>query len=120
MRKLRQIDKYRNTSKKVTDYFGGVGDDYCGAFNVPSPSTGEILFVLASNNMGWEHVSVSHETRCPTWEEMDYVKRLFFKPTETAMQLHVAEKNHISVHPNCLHLWRPKKGGVPLPPKEFV
>ena len=49
-------------------------------------------------------VSVSHSRRCPTWEEMEAVKRMFFKPGETAMQLQVPESDHISHHPYCLHM----------------
>jgi hypothetical protein len=51
---------------------------------------------------------------------MEQVKRIFFLPNEIAMQLHVAESNHISIHPNCLHIWRPHGVEIPLPPKGFV
>jgi hypothetical protein len=66
------------------------------------------LFIMVSDGMGWDHVSVSRADRCPTWEEMEFVKRLLFKPEETAMQLHVPESEHINNHSNCLHLWRPQ------------
>lgn len=66
------------------------------------------LRVFASDGMGWDHVSVSLRTRCPTWDEMEMVKRLFFKPDETAMQLHVPESDHINDFEFCLHLWRPQ------------
>jgi hypothetical protein len=66
------------------------------------------LAIIASNGMGWDHVSVSRADRCPTWDEMELVKRLFFKDDECAMQLHVPPSDHINCHPNCLHLWRPQ------------
>lgn len=82
-----------------------------------------ILGVVASDGdelIRWDHVSVSLEHRCPTWQEMCYIKRLFFKPDEVVMQLHPADKNHINTHPNCLHLWRPHDSVIPLPPLEAV
>lgn len=68
----------------------------------------------------WEHVSVSTEHRCPTWEEMDYVKRLFWRDDETVLQLHVSRESHINHHPYCLHLWKPTQTVIPLPPVEAV
>lgn len=91
-----------------------------GAFIVPSPRSGAKLMVVASNGAGWDHVSVSLRNRCPTWDEMERVKRLFFLPTETAMQLHVQPSAHVSVHPNCLHIWRPQDTGIPMPPEWMV
>lgn len=80
----------------------------------------QALNVMASNGGGWDHVSVSTSHRCPTWEEMEYVRGLFFRPSETVMQLSVPRSRHISIHPYCLHLWRPQDGQIPLPPPEFV
>jgi hypothetical protein len=101
--------------------FGGMGDTTCGAFLMRGPC-GKELAILASSGDGWDHVSVSLEKRAPRWIEMDWVKHLFFNDDEVVMQLHVAKKDHINIHPNCLHLWRPHKsaGVIPLPPKEFV
>jgi hypothetical protein len=76
--------------------------------------------VIASADEGWDHVSVSRANRCPNWQEMEHVKRLFFKDDETAMQLHVPPSDHISVHPNCLHLWRCQSQPIPMPPKWMV
>jgi hypothetical protein len=67
------------------------------------------LRIIASWTGGWDHVSVSLPNRCPTWEEMEKVKRAFFKETEYAMQLHVPPSEHRNYHPYCLHIWRPHK-----------
>lgn len=99
---------------------GAIGDDFGGVFLVPSPTGSHELRVIASNGEGWDHVSVSLPNRCPNWPEMEHVKRLFFRDTETAMQLHVGTADHINIHPHCLHIWRPHKEAIPLPPKEFV
>ena len=98
--------------------YGAKGNSKGGAFEVPF--NGDNLRVIASNGRGWDHVSVSLANRTPTWEEMEYVKRLFFKKNEVAFQLHVAEEDHISVHPYCLHIWRSHNRAVPTPPKGFV
>jgi hypothetical protein len=51
---------------------------------------------------------------------MEHVKRLFFKDDETAMQLHVPPSDHLSLHPYCLHLWRPQDREIPRPPSIMV
>src|SRR5690606_32119583 len=96
--------------------FCGRGDRHNGAFHIPAKG----LFIIASAGGGWEHVSVSHPDRCPTWDEMAQVKQLFWAPDDAVMQLHVPVRDHINVHPFCLHLWRPLDAEIPLPPKEFV
>jgi hypothetical protein len=79
-----------------------------------------ILNIVASWGGGWDHVSVSTADRVPTWEEMEQVKRAFFRADEVVMQLHPALNQYKNVHPNCLHLWRPQNETIPLPPREFV
>ena len=69
---------------------------------------------------GWDHVSVSLPDRCPTWDEMERVKRAFFHPHEAAMQLHVPVSDHVNLHPYCLHIWRPHYMPIPMPPGIFV
>lgn len=115
------IDRWRDRSGHVFDYYGGIGDETCGVFNLPSPIDQVSMHIVASQGEGWDHVSVSRSNRCPNWIEMEHVKRLFFAPNEVAMQLHVAAADHLSVHAYCLHIWRPNDGReIPLPPKMMV
>lgn len=72
--------------------------------------------VIASDGMGWEHVSVSLPTRAPTWEEMCWVKSLFWDREDCVMQLHPPESEWVNNHPHCLHLWRPVSAEIPRPP----
>jgi len=51
---------------------------------------------------------------------MAYIKKLFFRDDETAMELHVPASDHISDHDNCLHLWRPQEVEIPRPPSWMV
>lgn len=106
--------------RQVPHPFATDADDHNGMFLIHCPSSGRDLAVIASNGDGWDHVSVSLKNRCPNWPEMDFVKRLFFEPHECVVQFHVPESDHISLHPYCLHLWRPQMDKIPLPPKEMV
>lgn len=96
----------------------GTDDDDGGAFVIPYGR--KRLLVVASHGMGWDHVSVSLNTRTPRWDEMEHVKRLFFRDDEWAMQLHAPPSKHISIHPNCLHIWRPHDFQMPLPDPMMV
>lgn len=123
MRNLHEykIERWRDRGKHIADYYGGIGDETCGVFLVPSPIDNIWMRIVASSDLGWDHVSVSRAKRCPNWPEMEYVKRLFFAPHEVCMQLHVAESEHLSVHDFCLHLWRPNDGTkIPQPPSITV
>lgn len=81
---------------------------------------GADLRIIASNGdreiTAWEHVSVSLADRCPTWEEMCFVKDLFWLPTETVVQFHPPRSKHINFMETCLHLWRHPEQEVVLPP----
>jgi len=96
-----------------------------GAFNVPGPR-GVRLAIIADDGCdpedptGWQHVSVSVRGRTPTWEEMAFVKDLFWGPEEAVMQLHPPRSQYVNCHPNCLHLWRPLDVRIPLPPSILV
>ena len=118
MKPLRSLRQYRVRNTGLPQDAG----DFGGIFLLPYPANATVkLNCIASIGEGWDHVSVSlNLPRCPSWTEMDFVKRAFFQPDEVAMQLHVATDDHISIHPYVLHLWRPHEADIPLPPKEFV
>src|ERR1051325_807872 len=78
------------------------------------------LLVIASAGdadiIPWEHVSVSTKTRCPTWEEMAWIKSLFFYDEEIVLQFHPRKSQYVNEHPYCLHLWRHHTAVIPEPP----
>jgi hypothetical protein len=91
--------------------------------------TNDRVFLLAlvsagSDEIPWQHVSVTvHESnyarparRCPTWDEMCWVKSLFFDDDEVVVQYHPAKRDYVNVHPFCLHLWKPNAEALPTPP----
>lgn len=86
-----------------------------GAFMVTSLKLKHSLKVVASDGMGWEHVSVSLHNRCPSWEDMCFIKRLFWDPEDVVIQYHPAESDYVNCHPFTLHLWRPAGQTIPVP-----
>lgn len=97
-----------------------------GAFHLESPEPGWRLAVIASDGLGWEHVSVhayrqeGQRQRTPAWKEMCHVKRLFWDAEDVVMQLHPRESDYVNCHPHTLHLWRPTAAVIPTPPAIFV
>ena len=91
-----------------------------GAFDLVLKHS-QVVFVIASDQMGWEHVSVSRSDRCPTWDEMCQVKAMFWGDDDCVVQYHPPRSEYINNHPRCLHLWRPTEGAsIPMPPSIMV
>jgi hypothetical protein len=90
-----------------------------GAFLIPQKGSLD-LRVIASDGLGWEHVSVSTATRCPTWEEMCRVKDLFWGDEDVVIQYHPAKADYVNHHPHCLHLWRQTNLNPNTPPAFLV
>jgi hypothetical protein len=78
------------------------------------------LDVIASDQIGWEHVSVSTQHRTPTWEEMCFIKNKFWGPDDCVIQYHPPKSDYINNHSFCLHLWKPVDIKIPMPPKIMV
>ena len=78
MRPLSLLEMYRRRDLERRHY-GVEGDDFGGMFLINDRKLKNVLKVVASNGMGWDHVSVSLPHRCPTWEEMEHVKRLYYE-----------------------------------------
>lgn len=83
--------------------------------------------VIASNGLGWEHVSVVllNESRnpskvMPTWEDMCALKDWFWDEMDCVVQYHPPKSEHINNHQYCLHLWRPTEAVLPIPDKYMV
>jgi hypothetical protein len=114
-----QFDAKLELWRIKTQLFKSSPGDSFGAFYIPGPC-GRDLFVRATNDNDWEHVSVSIKTRCPNWEEMNFIKDLFWHENEAVMQLHPPKSEYVNMHKFCLHMWRPLKAIIPLPPSILV
>jgi hypothetical protein len=121
-------EKYRDLAE-YTPWESKPGDRF-GIFVVRRGNTALRVIVTDGavdelpEHLHWEHVSVTGlkkgKPHTPTWEEMCYIKKLFFDDDDCVMQLHPPASDHINIHNNCLHLWRPVNQEIPMPPKEYV
>lgn len=83
---------------------------------VRSPTVGAKAFlsttgiaVMASdlmiNGKRWYHVSASRKARMPSYEDLVWVKEVFFGEDQPAYQVFPKKSEHRNFHPFCLHLW---------------
>jgi len=108
-----EINKYRLRQYSLDK------DGNNGAFRVPYLGR-YYLQIIVSDGLDWDHVSVSLPNRCPTWEEMSFIKDLFFDENETVVQFHPKKSEYVNNHPFCLHLWRKQEQEHELPPSIFT
>lgn len=74
------------------------------------PTGVECTVCVGRNEDGWEHVSVElYARRLPTWEEMCYVKDMFWEDEEEVVQIHPKHSHYVNIT-EALHLWRPVNG----------
>jgi hypothetical protein len=94
-----------------------------GAFRIPL-SNRTFAYIVASDGMGWEHVSVHMLTdkkeRTPTWSEMCKIKDMFWSKEDCVVQYHPPETEYVNDHMHTLHLWRPINEKLPMPLKIMV
>jgi hypothetical protein len=107
----------------LTGVYGSRPGATYGVFNLPGPC-GERLRIIASDgeDTGWEHVSVSTERgkRIPNWQEMCFVKDLFWAPEECVVQFHPPASQYVNNYSVVLHLWRCTQQDFPMPPAILV
>ncbi len=80
----------------------------------------EGILCIASDGGGWEHVSVALPKRTPTWEEMCFIKDIFWEKEQTVVQFHPKESEYVNNHPYVLHLWKKSGEAFALPPKQMI
>jgi hypothetical protein len=129
------VDTKLNAYRIRTGKFGtNAQDGMNGAFNVPVfgrtaqciVSDGVHPVHKAPEGMAkWEHVSLTikvgkKRTRIPNWNEMCFIKNMFWEPHETVVQFHPPESDYVNIHDHVLHLWRPLDYDIKLPPQLFV
>lgn len=116
MRKI-LLPKLERHRIRIGAFASDSGDGYNGCFSFLTPGD-SALFVISSTGAGWDHVSVSpiDENRTPTWDEMCYVKDLFFHEDETVFQFHPKKSEYVNMNPYVLHLWKKQGVDLELPP----
>jgi hypothetical protein len=96
-----------------------------GAFYI---RRGTVDFIIIASqgdaDIPWEHVSARVASykgdRIPTWEEMCWVKSLFWDDDECVVQFHPPKSDYVNNHPCVLHLWKPINMELPRPPSIAV
>ena len=105
-------------------YFASPRGLHYGACFIQGPCGQELKIIFSAGDYpetkGWEHVSVSLKTRNPNWQEMCFVKDLFFEPEECVVQFHPPQSAYVNNHEYCLHLWRHATSEFPRPPSILV
>lgn len=109
------LNAHRVTPKHDPAFGTTPEDGFNGLFE--AQINGLPVRMVASDGMGWEHVSVSlaRSLHTPSWSIMCQVKALFWDEETTVMQLHPPRSIWVDVHPGCLHLWRPTMEGIIIP-----
>ena len=113
----KELDKYRVEHP----VYGPIPDNgFDGCYQIPL--RGLPLNIIATNGLGWEHVSVSviGSLTPPSWAVMSLIKDLFWGKEVWVCQFHPAESEYVNNHPGCLHLWRPLEATLPTPPSVLV
>ena len=65
---------------------------------------GDLLAIRTKEPEGW-HLSISHPTRLPTWDEIKDARYRFLPDRITVAQLLPPRKEWTNIHDFCLHLW---------------
>ncbi len=123
------IEKYRLINHPQLGSDSSYGN--AGFFIIPHHRILDYFYnIQASDGEGWEHVSITltkkdHKKirsveRCCTWEEMCFIKNLFWDETDCVIEFHPPKSEYVSMHPYCLHLWRPTNQIIPMPDSIMV
>ena len=113
-----------NFRSRSGSHVTGDGDLF-GAFYIRFVKS-DIIVIASSGNeeMPWERVSLRTRDykgeRTPTWQEMCFIKDLFWEDEECVIQYHPPRSDYVNNHPNVLHLWKPIGIEVPRPPSIAV
>jgi len=92
---------------KKDDLFANMGVK--GGF-IELPTGVRASIVAGRNEDGWEHVSIElFARRLPTWDEMCFIKDIFWDDEETVIQMHPKKSHYVNMA-EALHLWRPVNG----------
>jgi len=82
------------------------------------PTKVRASFVVGFDEDGWEHVSIElYARRLPTWEEMCFIKDIFWDEEEEVVQIHPKKSQYVNMT-EALHMWRPVNGDWSLMNKE--
>lgn len=129
---ITHLEKFRHT--KSGPMATKEGERY-GAFFIPHGKDGIVVIYDSGEaykdeggvehpGSGWEHLSarvkMNNGERVPTWEEMCWLKHLFWEDEEVVVQFHPKKSEYVNNHPFVLHLFKEVGKEFPHPPVELV
>ena len=124
---MKDLEKIMQTKgmkikKKGNNYFGGsiFPIEYKNGKAKIIQDYDKVLNFKFSWVCGFEHLSVSTTVKTPSWEQMCFMKDIFWEEDEVCMQLHPSKENYINMMPYCLHIWKPINEAIPKPPNAMV
>lgn len=87
---------------------------------VRSQKASDKCLVMMTCINGWEHLSVSHSNKIPSWLCMQEMKEMFFKDDEECFQFHPKKEYYINNNEYTLHIWKKTDGEMEPPPYILV
>lgn len=124
MKDIEEIKKTTGMKLKMEGQDGFGGTVYKITYKNGKPKVSnkyeDNLNFIFSWGCGFEHLSVSTPVRTPTWEQMCFMKDIFWRDDEVCMQLHPKKEDYVDNMPYCLHIWKPINKEIPTPPSIMV
>jgi len=117
---MREIHPPELIGKRVSGLDRDYPDDWRFGHYVLSGPCNRELGIVTSKGEGWDHVSVSTSSRCPNWQEMCFVKNLFWTEEELVIQYHPPKSVYLNCNPHVLHMWKPQHAEIPMPPRWMI
>lgn len=91
--------------------------DSNGYFLVPYKE--EFLLCLISDSGGWDHVNISLPARTPNWEEIEFVRDIFFDAQDIVVIYSPPRLFPYVTNPFHIHMWRRQGHQFPIPNMYF-
>lgn len=85
----------------------GITPDLNNTANLGVFPFGECIVICTIDEGLW-HLSISHKTRYPTYDEIKAARYKFIPDKVTMAMLFPPKAEFVNVHPNCFHLWELK------------
>ena len=124
MKDIEEIKKTTGMKLKMEGQDGFGGTVYKITYKNGKPKVSnkyeDNLNFIFSWGCGFEHLSVSTPVRTPTWEQMCFMKDIFWNDDEVCMQLHPKKEDYVDNMPYCLHIWKAIDKDIPTPPSIMV
>lgn len=64
-----------------------------------------VSYALELDQQMWLHLSISHQNRIPTYEEMTYLKKHWAGDEAKAIEVHAPRMEHVNIQKHTRHLW---------------